>query len=127
MDYDKMDKIHIRDLLIRTVIGIYPEERNIRQDLLINLTLYTNQRPAADSDDYNLTVDYQIVQESVIKMVEASSFGLIESLASAIAELLLKVEGVTACRIVVDKLGVLRFSRSVAVEIFREKNRNNLQ
>ena len=88
MNYDRADKIHIRDLLIRTVIGIYPHERGIRQDLMINLTLYTNQRPAADADDFNLTVDYQAVQESVVELAESSSFGLIEALASAIAVLL---------------------------------------
>jgi len=120
MNYDRADKIHIRDLLIRTVIGIYPHERGIRQDLMINLTLYTNQRPSADADDFNLTVDYQAVQESVIKMVESSSFGLIETLASSIAALLLKVDGVIACRVTVDKPNVLRYSKSVAVEIFRE-------
>lgn len=120
MDYSKIDKIHIRDLQIRTIIGVYPEERNIRQNLLLNLTLFTNQKPAAETDDFNLTVDYHTVQESVIAMVESSSFKLIEALASAIAKLLLDVEGVTACRVIVDKPGVLRFTKSVAVEIFRE-------
>ena len=121
MDYNLMDKIHIRDLLVRTVIGIYPEERNIKQDILLNITIFADQKPAAASDDFNLTVDYHAVQETVIKMVESSSFGLIETLASAIAELLLKVDGVSACRVVVDKPGVLRFSKSVAVEIFRSR------
>ena len=121
MDYNLMDKIHIRDLLLRTVIGIYPEEREIRQDLLLNVTLFTNQRPAAEADDFKLTVDYQAVQESITKLVESSSFGLIEALASAIAKLLLKVDGVSACRVIVDKPGVLRFSKSVAVEIFRSR------
>ncbi len=120
MDYKLVDKIYIRDLLIRTVIGIYPHERGIRQDLIINLTLYTNQRPAAEADDFNLTVDYQAVQESVVELVESSSFGLIEALASSIASLLLNVEGVFACGVTVDKPNVLRYSKSVAVEIFRE-------
>ncbi len=120
MNYDKFDKIHIRDLLIRTVIGIHPEERNIKQDTLLNITLFTDQRAAAAADDFSLTVDYQKIKKTVIKLVEASSFGLIEALAAAVAELLLKVDGVSACRVIVDKPGALRFSRSVAVEIFRE-------
>jgi len=123
MDYEKSDKIHIRDLLIRPVIGVYPEERDIRQDILLNLTLYTDQKPAARSDDFRLTVDYQAVQEAVVEMAEASSYRLIEALASAVAGLLLEVDGVSACRVIVDKPGVLRFSRSVAVEIFRERSR----
>jgi len=120
MDYDKADRIHIRDLLLRPVIGVYPEERDIRQDIRLNITLFSDQKPAAETDDFKLTVDYHALHDSIVEMVESSSFKLIESLAAAVADLLLNVEGVEACRVVVDKPGVLRFSRSIAVEIFRE-------
>ena len=121
MDYDNIDKTHIRDLLLRTVIGINPEERNIKQDLLLNLILYTDQKPAAADDDFNLTVDYKSAKTAIINLVESSSYGLIETLAAAIAERLLEIDGVQACRVSVDKPGALRFARSVAVEIFRER------
>ncbi len=121
MDYDNIDKTHIRDLLLRTVIGINPEERNIKQDLLLNLILYTDQQPAAAADDFNLTVDYKSAKTAIINLVESSSYGLIETLAAAIAERLLEIDGVQACRVSVDKPGALRFARSVAVEIFRER------
>lgn len=121
MDYKGLDKTHIRDLLVRTVIGINPEERLIKQDLILNLTVFTDQRPAAAADDFKLTVDYKGMKLAVMALVEASSFGLIEALASAIAELLLGIDGVQACNVSVDKPGALRFARSVAVEIFREK------
>ena len=121
MDCERSDKIHIRDLLIRTVIGIKPEERNIKQDIVLNLTLFTDQKPAAAVDDFSLTVDYSAVKTAVVALVESSSFGLIEALAASVAGLLLEVEGVQACRVILDKPGVLRFTRSVAVEIFRER------
>lgn len=121
MDFEKMDKTHIRDLLLRTVIGINPEERLIKQDLILNLTAFTDQRPAAAADDFKLTVDYKAMKVEVMSLVESSSFGLIESLAAAVADLLLGIDGVKACRVCVDKPGALRFARSVAVEIFREK------
>lgn len=121
MDYDRSDKIYIRDLLVRTVIGINPEERNIRQDVLLNLTLFTDQKSAGQEDDLELTVDYKAVKTAVISLVESSSFGLIEALAAEIASKVLEVKGVLACRVTVDKPGALRFTRSVAVEIFREK------
>lgn len=121
MDFERMDKTHIRDLLLRTVIGINPEERLIKQDLILNLTAFTDQRPAAAADDFKLTVDYKAMKVEVMSLVESSSFGLIESLAAAVADLLLGIDGVKACRVCVDKPGALRFARSVAVEIFREK------
>lgn len=121
MDYERMDKTHIRDLSLRTVIGINPEERLIRQDLILNLTVFSDQRPAAAVDDFTLTVDYKSMKVAVMSLVESSSFGLIESLAAAIADLLLGIDGVKACRVCVDKPGALRYARSVAVEIFRAK------
>ena len=121
MEIEKRDRIRIKDLLIRTEIGVYPEERGIKQDLLLNLTLFADQRSAAAADDFSLAVNYEAVNLAVISLAESSSFGLIESLAAAVADLLLSFQGVTACEVSVDKPGVLRFARSAAVEIYREK------
>ena len=121
MTIEKTDRIHIRDLRLRTVIGVNPEERNIRQDLILNLTLFADQRPAAESDDFSLTVDYKSAKKAVIALVEDSSYELIEALAAAVAQRLLEIERVQAVRVILDKPGALRYCRSVAVEIFREK------
>lgn len=119
MDYEKHDKIFIRDLLMRAIIGINPDERINKQDVVLNITLYTSQRQAASSDDFSLTVDYKSVKQAIMALVEQSSFGLIEALAQAVADKLLSFEGVSACRVTLDKPGALRFARSVAVEILR--------
>ena len=42
-----MDKIIVNDLLIRGIIGINPDERVKKQDILVNLVLYADIRPAA--------------------------------------------------------------------------------
>ncbi len=34
-----LDKIHIRDLLLRCIIGVYDWEREKKQDVIINITL----------------------------------------------------------------------------------------
>ncbi len=122
MNIENSDKIHIRDLKLRTVIGVNPEERNIRQDLIFNLTIYTNQKPAAEDDDFLKTVDYDGATRSVASLVEESSFELIEALAAAVADHLLKIRGVIACRVVLDKPGVVSGCRSVAVDIFRKNS-----
>ena len=36
------DQIHIKDLLLRTIIGINEEERRAKQDVLINIVLYAD-------------------------------------------------------------------------------------
>ena len=45
------DQIVIKDLFLRTIIGINDDERNNRQDVLINLVLETDTRSAGQSDD----------------------------------------------------------------------------
>ena len=116
-----MDKIHIRDLALRCIIGLYPEERTNKQDVIINIILETDLRKAGQSDDLNDTVDYKSVKLAVLDLVEKSEFKLIESLADRIAEICLNADGVQSATVTIDKPGALRFCKSVAVEITRSK------
>ena len=120
------DRIYIRDLRLRCIIGVYPEERRDRQEVLINLVLAGDFSAASRSDDIRDAVDYKSIKKGIIALVENSAFNLIETLAERIAALGLehpRVQEVTVC---VDKPGALRFTRSVAVEITRAKGRGAL-
>ena len=119
---EKLDKIHIRDLLLRCVIGVYDWERENKQDILINITLYADLRNAGQTDDIVDTVDYKVIKEKVVQMVESSSFNLIEGLAERVTEICLENPKVKKASVLIDKTGALRFARSVAVEIMREQD-----
>jgi FolB domain-containing protein len=118
---ERLDRIHIRDLLARCIIGIYPEERENRQDVLVNITLYADLSEAAQSDRIGDTVDYKRLKKRVLEEVEGSSYYLVERLAGRLAELCLEDPKVRRVEVTVDKPGALRFARSVAVEIVRER------
>lgn len=115
------DRIHIRDLMCRCIVGIYPDERREKQDVIINITLWANYRAACRTDDIADTVDYKTIKKQVIKMVEESRFQLIERLAEEVAGICLANPRVEKVAVSVDKPGALRFARSVAVEIVRER------
>lgn len=119
MDERSLDRIHIRDLTLRCIIGIFPEERREPQDVNVNITLFADLREAARTDAIEDTVDYKRLKKAVMSMVEKSQFFLIETLADRIASLCLEDARVTAANVTVDKPGALRFARSVAVEITR--------
>lgn len=119
---EHMDKIHIRDLLLRCIVGIYPRERTILQDVQINITLHADCRDACRSDQIEDTVNYKEIRDAVQEMVEASSFLLIERLAEEIATICLRHDRVTAVTVRLDKPGALRFAQSVAIEIHRTKH-----
>jgi len=114
-----LDEIHIKDLLLRAILGINPEERHNRQDVLINITLYTDTHAAGASDDLDDSVDYRTVTKQVIELVEHSSFCLVEKLAAEIAKSCLATPGVERVRVSVEKPGALRFARSVGLSIER--------
>jgi FolB domain-containing protein len=116
---DMMDRIRICDLLVRCILGINDSERREKQDVLINLAVYTDLRKAGKSDRIEDTVDYRALKKRILAMAENSQFFLEEALAEAVAELCLGQQGVRQVEVRVEKPNALRFARSVAVEITR--------
>ena len=118
-----MDKIFIKNLLLRGILGINPEERINKQDILVNVTLFTDICPAASSDNAENAVNYKSVKNTVISQVEQSSDYLIETLVTSIAKLLL-TEFTAVQRVIVrvEKPGALRFAESVGIEIDRTRD-----
>jgi len=116
-----MDKIEIKDLRLRCVIGVDPDERGRRQEVCISITLYADLRPAGRTDDLADTVDYRAVQEEVRRAVEQSSFFLVEKLAAEVAGICVRAPGVERAVVRVEKPGALELARTVAVEIERDR------
>jgi D-erythro-7,8-dihydroneopterin triphosphate epimerase len=115
-----MDKIYIHDLMLRCIIGIYPQERSEKQDVVVNVAMECDLARAGQTDRIEDTVDYESIKKEIIRLVEGSSFNLIEKLAAEVAQVCLAAAGVRRVTVTVDKPGALRFTRSVAVEITRE-------
>jgi len=114
-----LDRIHIRDLLVRCIVGIYPDERREKQDVIINIVLHVDLSNAGKSDDIEDTVNYKTIKKSVLVMVQQSEYLLLEKLADEIAQIALNESLVQRVDVSIDKPGALRFARSVAVEISR--------
>ena len=69
---DMMDRIRICDLLVRCILGINDSERREKQDVLINLTIYTDLRKAGKSDRIEDAVDYRALKKRILAMAESS-------------------------------------------------------
>jgi len=115
-----MDKILIKDLRLRCIIGINEFERREKQDVTINVVIWSDFTEAAMTDDISKTVDYKEITKGIIKLVEGSEFRLVETLAERIAESCLKHARVEKVRVTVEKPGALRFARNVGVSILRK-------
>ena len=116
-----MDKILIKDLRLRCIIGINEFERREKQDVTINVVIWSNLTEAAKTDDIRKTVDYKEVTKGLIKLVEGSEFRLVETLAEKVAESCLEYSRVRKISVMVEKPSALRFARSVGVTILRKR------
>lgn len=116
------DRIFIRDLLVRGIVGINPDERRNRQDILVNVTMWADTRPAAASDDITDAVNYRTVSKAIIAHIEQSEPFLVERLAEELVRLCLESDSrIEAVELTVEKPGALRFARSVGLTIYRER------
>jgi dihydroneopterin aldolase/D-erythro-7,8-dihydroneopterin triphosphate epimerase len=116
------DFIEIEGLLVRAILGINPEERVNRQDVVIDVRLRVDITAAAQSDDIADALNYRTLTKDMIAFTESSQFQLVETLADRLAQLCLKDPRVEHVRITVRKPGAVRFARSVGVTIERTRD-----
>ncbi len=121
-EISKLDRVVIRDLLVRGIVGINPEERLNRQDILVNVTLWVDLRPAGASDDIADAANYRTIAKALIAHIEDGAPQLVERLALDLVRLCFEKEPrVQAVELTVEKPGALRFARSVGVTLYRER------
>ena len=116
---DSGDRILIRDLMVRGIIGLNDWEREKKQDILINLVLYVDCRVAGASDDVEDALNYRTLTKAVIAYVESSKHFLVEALAAGLSRICVVEFGAERAVVRVEKPGALRFAESVGVEIRR--------
>ena len=83
-----MDKTFIKDLVARGIIGINDWEREKPQEILINITVFSDTRPAAKSDDLADCVDYRALAKKAQTHAETAARFTVEALANDIARYL---------------------------------------
>ena len=117
-----MDKVIIKDLLVRGIIGINDWERKRAQDILINVTLFTDTHRAAESDSITDCVNYSTMSKRLQAHAESAERLTVEALANDLAKICLEDKGVRKVILCVEKPGAVRFAKSVGVEIERSRD-----
>lgn len=117
-----MDRVLINDLVARGIIGVNPWEREQAQEIVINIVLFTDLSRPGQTDDLADCVNYQTVADKVLAHAATAGRFTVEALAADIARLALGEAGVTKVRVRVEKPGAVKFSRSVGVEIERQRD-----
>ncbi len=111
--------IRIKNLLVRIKIGVTPTEHDKLQDILINLSIESDD-PAA-TDNIVDTIDYKEMTKKIIAAVEPTKFLLIETLARFVLDLVMEDQRIKHTVVEIDKPHGLRFSESVSVILERSR------
>jgi len=118
-----MDTIFITDLRADAIIGIYERERTIKQTISVDLEIGTSVRQAAESDNIDDALNYKLLSKRVEAYIKQSEFKLIESLAEALARIILDEFDIPWLKLTLHKIDALSNSRDVGVRIVRESTR----
>ncbi|MBN2200401.1 dihydroneopterin aldolase [bacterium] len=109
--------IRIKNLNLKTIIGVQPRERKRKQRVVLNIEMDVDGRKAVAADDIAAAVDYRAATKFVLRFAEASRFFLLESLATGVLGLLMQDGRVRSATVEADKPGALRHAESVSVTV----------
>lgn len=114
-----MDKIFLRELRIETIIGFWEWERRIKQVVSIDLEIGTDARVAAACDGITGTLNYEQLAKRLMEFVGAAQYQMVEALATAVGEIVIREFGAPWVKVSVAKPGAIPAAREVGVVIER--------
>ncbi|ANI62392.1 D-erythro-7,8-dihydroneopterin triphosphate epimerase [Pseudomonas frederiksbergensis] len=112
-----MARIRVKDLCLRTFIGINEDEILNKQDVLINLTILYAAQDAVRDNDIDHALNYRTITKAIIAHVEGNRFALLERLTQELLDLIMANESVLYAEVEVDKPHALRFAESVSITL----------
>ncbi|MCH1918762.1 dihydroneopterin triphosphate 2'-epimerase [Shewanella sp. A3A] len=113
--------IRIKNLRLRTFIGIKEEEINNRQDVIINVVIHYAADNAYQTDNMEHALNYRTITKAIIALVEENRFSLLEHLTGKILEIASEHAWVEYASVEVDKPHALRFADSVSMQLSWQK------
>ena len=72
--------IRIKNLRLRTYIGINEDEIKNKQDVVVNVKIDYDASTASNTDNMDDALNYKIITKAIIKLVEDNRFSLLEKL-----------------------------------------------
>lgn len=114
--------IRIKNLRLRTFIGINDEEKQKQQDVIINVLIQYRVDRAIVHNDIDHALNYRTINKSIISHVENSRFLLLERMASEVLSLVMTDPKVAFAQVEIDKPHALRFADSVSITLSERRD-----
>ena len=117
---DALPHIFLQGLTVHSLIGVYPEERNGPQPLLIDVEVGLPSLAAFHSDQFRDTIDYAGVASLIRDEAGQQSFSLLERLASHLCDAICERFGAPWVRIRIVKPGIVPGTQAVGVSYLHQ-------
>ena len=117
MEISNLAIIKIKNLRLRTYIGIKDEEINNKQDVIVNAQIHYSANDAANSDDMDNALNYRTITKKIIALVEQQRFSLLEKLTADVLAVAAEHSSVRYAEVEIDKPHALRFADSVSMTL----------
>lgn len=117
MQLDNSAIIKIKNLRLRTYIGINEDEINNKQDIIINAKIHYCAQAAAATDNMDNAVNYRTITKKMISQVEQQRYSLLEKLTADVLRIASEHASVSYAEVEVDKPFALRFADSVSLTL----------
>ena len=110
-------EINITNLRLRTYIGFKQEEKENKQDVVINVCIKYQMGSGITDDLVEDALNYRDICKRIIGHVETGRFLLLEKLVSDLLAICREASSVNHARVTVDKPHALRFADSVSISL----------
>lgn len=120
MNHIPTDTIIIDQLTLEMSVGIYEQEKQNRQRVLISITLSVESPPQKINLQIEDVVSYETIIREVTDLSKAHHYDLLEEFAEDIAHICLINPKTKSAKIKVLKPDIFPHINAVGVEIFRE-------
>jgi dihydroneopterin aldolase len=113
--------IKIKNLKLKTIIGVHAWEKNIPREILINLEITPNNNKSLESDNIEDAIDYDALAHEIKNFLEKKHFKLVEKMANEIMKKIMEDSRIKKCKLEIDKVGALSFIESFSVTLEQER------
>lgn len=117
MEISNLAIIKIKNLRLRTYIGIKEEEINNKQDVIVNAIIHYSANDAANTDNMENALNYRTITKKIIALVEQQRFSLLEKLTAEVLAVAAEHSSVRYAEVEIDKPHALRFADSVSLTL----------
>lgn len=109
--------IRIKNLRLRTFIGINVDEIANRQDVIINVEIQYPAEKARQTDNMDDALNYRTITKKIIELVENNRFALLEKMTNDVLAIVSEHHWIIRASVEIDKPHALRFADSVSLQL----------